>query len=139
MTGLDASAYREMLVGGGLFFLFVCLGFGVLMISRRIAGVLQRVDIMIGDVDKQIGTLSEPIVDTLSHVGGIADTADIAVAKLGKIVGTLESVAGSVGKTANLAQNAVAPSLVNFGATLTGITAGVRRIIHGPHTDKGGA
>jgi hypothetical protein len=71
------------------------------------------------------------VVETLGHVGGIADSADTTVARLGAVVNTLESVAGSVGGTAKLASDAVAPALVNVGATLTGITAGVRRLVTG--------
>ena len=60
---------------------------------------------------------SSPRSDTSN---GIADTADATVARLGAVVGTLESVAGGVGNTAKLATDAVTPALVNLGATLSG-------------------
>ena len=47
------------------------------------------------------------------------------------VVGTLESVAGGVGNTAKLATDSVTPALVNVGATLSGITAGLRRLVGG--------
>jgi hypothetical protein len=50
-------------------------------------------------------------------------------------VGSLESVAGGVAKTSDLASRAVAPAIVNVGATLTGVTAAVRRLVNG--RDKG--
>jgi hypothetical protein len=46
-------------------------------------------------------------------------------------VGTIEGVAENVGSTAKLASDAVAPGLINFGATLAGITAGLRRLVSG--------
>jgi hypothetical protein len=81
------------------------------------------------EVDRQIGALSAPVVETLGHVGGIADSADAAVAKLGTVVGALEVVAGGVESTAKLATDALAPAVVNLGAILAGLTAGLRRLV----------
>ena len=53
------------------------------------------------------------------------------IARLGGIVGNLETVADGVTKTTSLATNAVSPALVNLGAVLTGITAGLRRLVAG--------
>jgi hypothetical protein len=75
------------------------------------------------------------VVETLGHVGGIADTADATVARLGAVVGTLEGVAGGVGSTAKLASEAIGPALVNIGATLSGVTAGLRRLVSGKKRD----
>jgi len=74
---------------------------------------------------------SAPVAETLSHVGGIADTADATVARLGGVVGSLETVAAQVVKTSDLANRAVAPAIVNVGATVTGVTAGIRRLVTG--------
>jgi hypothetical protein len=63
------------------------------------------------EVDRQIDNLSTPIATTLTHVGGIADTADATIARLGHVVGQLENVASGATKTANL-----------IGATLGGVT-----------------
>jgi hypothetical protein len=71
------------------------------------------------------------VVETLAHVGGIADTADTTVARLGVVVGTLETVAEKVGGTAKLTSDAIAPAIVNFGAAITGVTAGLRRLVSG--------
>jgi uncharacterized protein YoxC len=126
-----------MYVGVGVGVLLI--GIGVLLVCVRLAAVLTRVQGTLDDVNRQLNALSPPVVQTLSHVSGIADTADTTVAKLGNIAGALESVAGSVAKTANLAQRAVAPALVNFGATLAGITAGLRRLVRGRDSDSSGA
>jgi uncharacterized protein YoxC len=107
------------------------IGIGVFIVCSALARLLTRVNRTLDEVDRQIAALSEPVVTTLGHVGGIADTADTTVGRLAAVVGTLEGVAGAVGRTARLASDAVSPALVNVGATLTGVTAGLRRLVTG--------
>lgn len=116
-------------VGAGLGVLLI--GIGVLVFCSGIANFLRRLNGTLDEVDRQIAALSAPVAETLAHVGGIADTADATVARLGGVVGSLESVAGNVVKTSDLANRAVAPAIVNVGAILTGITAGIRRLVTG--------
>ncbi len=116
-------------VGAGLGVLLI--GIGVLVFCSGVANLLRRLNGTLDEVDKQIAALSAPVAETLAHVGGIADTADATVARLGVVVGSLETVAAHVVKTSDLANRAVAPVIVNVGATVTGITAGVRRLITG--------
>jgi hypothetical protein len=116
-------------VGAGLGVLFI--GIGILVVCSAIANVLRRLNGTLDEVDKQIGALGSPVAETLSHVGGIADTADSTVARLGELVGSLEIVAAQVVKTSDLAGRAVAPAIVNVGSTLTGISAGIRRLVTG--------
>jgi hypothetical protein len=52
------------------------------------------------------------------------------------VVGSLESVAANVVKTSDLANRAVAPAIVNVGATLAGITAGIRKLVAGKRADS---
>ena len=117
------------------------IGVGFFIMCSAIAKTFARLNNTLDEVDRQIAALSGPVVETLAHVGGIADTADATVARLGAVVGTLEGVAGGVGNTAKLASDAVAPALVNVGATLTGLTAGLRRFVAGRRSaspDPGG-
>jgi len=116
-------------VGAGLGVLFI--GIGILVVCSAVANVLRRLNGTLDEVDKQIGALGAPVAETLSHVGGIADTADSTVARLGELVGSLEVVAAQVVKTSGLAGRAVAPAIVNVGSTLTGISAGLRRLVNG--------
>jgi hypothetical protein len=116
-------------VGVGLGVLLI--GVGVFRACSALATTFARLNGTLDEVDRQISALSAPVVETLAHVGGIADSADAAVARLGAVVGTLETVAGSVGNTAKLASDAVAPALVNVGSALTGITAGLKRLVGG--------
>ncbi len=113
-------------VGAGLGVLFI--GIGILVLCSGIANLLKRLNGTLDEVDKQIGALSAPVAETLAHVGGIADTADATVARLSGVVGALETVAAGVVKTSDLANRAVAPAIVNVGATLTGVTAGFRSL-----------
>jgi uncharacterized protein YoxC len=122
-------------VGAGLGVLLI--GIGVLVVCSAIGNVLRRLNGTLDEIDKQIGALGAPVAETLSHVGGIADTADSTVARLGEVVGALEVVATQVVKTSNLAGRAVTPAIVNVGATLTGISAGVRRLLTGRRSNDG--
>ena len=116
-------------VGVGLGVLL--MGISAFVACSALAKTFNRLNGTLDEVDRQISALSAPVVETLAHVGGIADSADAAVARLGAVVGTLETVAGSVGNTAKLASDAVAPALVNVGSALTGITAGLKRLVAG--------
>jgi len=126
-SGIDGALVRDVLVGLGV----LLVGVGILVLCMALARVFNRLNRTLDEVDRQLATLSVPVVETLGHVGGIADTADATVARLGAVVGTLETVAGGVGNTAKLASDAVAPALVNLGAVLTGLTAGLRRLVIG--------
>jgi len=122
-------------VGAGVGVLLI--GIGILVVCSAIAGVLRRLNGTMDEIDKQIGALGAPVAETLSHVGGIADTADSTVARLGELVGSLEVVAAQVVKTSDLAGRAVSPAIINVGATLTGISAGVRRLLTGRRSNEG--
>ncbi len=113
------------------------IGIGVFVVCSAIAGTLKRVNTTLDEVDRQVAALSAPVAETLGHVGGIADTADSTIARLGAVVGTLEVVAAGVAKTSVLANDAVSPAIINVGATLTGLTAGLRSFVNGngKHTD----
>jgi ABC-type transporter Mla subunit MlaD len=124
---IDGAAIRDVLIGFGV----LLAGIGVVVASVALARLFGRLNRTLDEVDKQVAALSGPVVETLAHVEGIADSADTAVARLGATVGTLESVAESVSSTAKLASDAVAPGLVNLGVALAGITAGLRRLVSG--------
>jgi hypothetical protein len=118
-------------VGAGVGVLLI--GIGILIVCRAVAASLRRLDRTLDEVDRQLVALSAPVAETLSHVGGIADTADATVARLSAVVGTLETLASSAVKASTFANAAIAPAIVNVGATLTGFTAGVRRFLDGKH------
>ena len=129
MTAPTDSFHAFFSVAAGVGVLLI--GIGILVVCSAIAGTLKRVNTTLDEVDRQVAALSAPVVETLGHVGGIADTADVTIARLGAVVGTLETVAGGVVKTSGLASDAVNPALINIGATLTGLTAGIRHFVYG--------
>lgn len=124
-TGFDWAIVLDVGVGLGA----LLAGLGTFLAMRALASTLGHVNTTLDEVDRQIGNLGTPVTQMLSHVGGIADTADSTVARLSGVVKSLEDVAGSVASTAKLTQNAVSPALVNVGATLSGVTAGLRRLV----------
>jgi len=126
-SGIDGALIRDVLVGVGV----LIASIGIFVFCTAMAKTFGRLNRTLDEVDIQIAALSAPVTETLKHVGGIADTADTTVARLGTVVGSLEGVAEGVGNTAKLASEAVAPALVNVGATLTGVTAGLRRLVTG--------
>jgi hypothetical protein len=126
-SGSNWAIILDIGVGVGV----LLIGIGVFVVCSSLSKVFVRLNGTLDEVDRQIGALSVPVVATLEHVGGIADTADATVARLGAVVGTLESVAGTVGNTAKLATDAITPGLVNLGSTVSGVTAGLRRLVTG--------
>lgn len=127
-TGFDWSIVLDVGVGLGI---FLGIGIGGLWIASSLARTLRRLDRTFDVVDEQVAALGVPVRETLTHVGGIVGTADETVARLSGVVSSLEDVAGSVAHTAKLAQSAVSPALVNVGAAIGGVTAGLRRLVRG--------
>ncbi|MBV9271577.1 MAG: hypothetical protein JO165_10800 [Candidatus Eremiobacteraeota bacterium] len=133
-SGFDWAIVLDVGVGLGI---FLGIGIGGLWIASSLAQTLRRLDRTLDVVDEQVASLGVPVRDTLTHVGGIAGTADETVARLTGVVSSLEDVAGSVAHTAKLAQNAVSPALVNVGAAIGGVTAGLRRLVRGDGSVNG--
>lgn len=123
----DWSIVLDVGVGLGV----LLIGAGVLFACIRLASLLHRLLATLDEVDRQLGSLGPPLAHTLAHVGEIADTADVTLGRLGGIAGNLESITGQLVKTSSIAQEALAPSLINIGATLSGVTAAVRRLTQG--------
>jgi len=120
-------------IGAGIGVLLI--GIAIFVLCQALAGTLRRLDKTLDEVDRQIAALSAPVAETLGHVGGIADSADAVVARLAGVVALLETIAGAAGKTTSLAGEALRPVIVNVGATLTGVTAGLRRLVNGKRGD----
>jgi uncharacterized protein YoxC len=137
---MDWSMVSDIGIGVGVFL----IGIAALIAGIALRQTLGRVNVTLDEVDRQLAALGKPVGETLEHVGGIANTADATLERLGGVVGSLEEVAGSVSKTAVLAKEAISPAIVNVGATLTGVSAGLRRLVrgrnsmNGPSTSKAG-
>lgn len=100
---------------GGIAALLV--GIGVLIAALAAAKTMGRLRLTLDEVDRQLENLGTPVTETLTHVN--------------EVTRSLEQTAGSLSRTADLTRSAVSPALVNFGATLSGVTAGLRRLVTG--------
>lgn len=123
----DWSAFFDVTVGLGVFLVGLAFFIGMSALARTLGRVNKTLD----GVDEQISALGKPVSETLAHVGGIADTADQTIARLSGVVGALEQVAATLSKTAKLTNDALSPAIVNVGATIGGISAGLRRLVRG--------
>jgi hypothetical protein len=122
-----AVVFREVCVGLGV----LLIGVGFLYAAIQLGGVLTRVGATLDEVDKQIAALGAPIAETLDRVSGIATTAERTLDRAGSAVGQLERVAALFAKGTSLVGSALEPAVVNVGSTLTGIAAGLRRLVRG--------
>lgn len=126
-TAMDWSIIRDVGVGLGVFL----MGVGIFVAMLALAKTLGRVNVTLDEVDRQLDGLGRPVGEALQHVEGIAGTADQTLARLSGVVTSLEGVAGSVSQTADLTKDALSPAIVNVGATITGVSAGLRRLVTG--------
>jgi uncharacterized protein YoxC len=124
---VSTADWMNIGIGAGV----LLVGIGVLIAGIALARTLGRVNVTLDVVDGQMQSLGKPIGETLDHVGGIADTADQTLARLRGVVESIEGVADSVSDTAELAKGALGPAIENVGATIAGISAGLRRIVTG--------
>ncbi|MBV8434517.1 MAG: hypothetical protein JO029_09595 [Candidatus Eremiobacteraeota bacterium] len=128
MTGTDwAVVFREVGVGLGV----LLIGVGFLVASIQLGRVLNRLGNTLDEVDRQIATMGVPIARTLDRVSGIASTAEQTLDRAGNAVGQLERIAAVLAKGTNLVGSALEPAVVNLSSTITGITAGLRRLVRG--------
>lgn len=111
-SAIDSSIYWSSGVG----IMAVLFGLGFFIVCVRIGGLLGRIGKTLDEIDRQIPLLSSPIATTLTHVGGIADTADATIARLGVAVGQLENVAAGATRTAN-----------TIGVVVSNVAAGMRK------------
>lgn len=126
-TGFDWSAFLDVTVGIGA----LLVGLGIFIAMQALARTLRRLDKTLDGVDEQVAALGKPVTETLIHVGGIADTADQTIARLSGVVAALEQISASVSNTVKLTHDALSPAIVNAGATIIGISAGLRRLVRG--------
>ncbi len=96
----------------GVFVMALLVGVGVFVVCLTLSRLLTRVGKTLDEVDRQIPALATPVATTLTHVGGIADTADSTIARLAGVMTQLEIVAAQATKSAA----AIGESVSNFTA-----------------------
>ena len=126
-SGFEWAIVLDIGVGVGV----LLVGIAMMIAMSALAKTLARVNVTLDEVDRQIETVGKPIGEALASVGGIADSADRTIARLTGVVKSLEDVAGHVSSTAQLTKDAVSPAIVNIGATISGVSAGLRRLVNG--------
>jgi hypothetical protein len=107
------SLILDVLVGVGV----LLIGIGVLVGMLALAKTLRRVQVTLDGVDRQVENIGPPVAMAISHVDGVTKS--------------LEATAGSLSSTADLTKSALAPAIINVGATLGGVSAGLRRLVTG--------
>lgn len=113
----------DVLAGAGA----LCIGIGALVAGLALAKTLGRVNVTLEGVDRQLDEVGPSVASMLTHVNGITSSLEETTTRLG-------DAAKSVEQTAALAKNAASPAIVNAGAALTGITAGLRRLVTGKNS-----
>jgi uncharacterized protein YoxC len=107
------SLILDVLVGVGA----LLIGIGVMVGMVALAKTLARLRVTLDEVDRQLASIGPPVRNTLTHVD--------------EVTKSLEDTAGTLSRTADLTKSAVVPAIVNIGATIGGITAGLRRLVTG--------
>ncbi len=98
----------------GIGIMALLFGIAVLVLCLAAARLLARIGQTLDEVDRQIPKLSQPIATTLTHVGGIADTADTTIARFGLAIGQLEYVARAATRTADTIGTTLSNLAANF-------------------------
>ena len=93
------------------------VGIGVLVGMLALAKTLARLRMTLDGVDRQLENIGTPVTSTLTHVD--------------EVTKSLGDAADALSRTADLTRSAVVPAIVNVGATLGGVTAGLRRLVTG--------
>ena len=93
------------------------VGIGVLTGMLALAKTLARLRVTLDGVDQQLENIGPPMTNTLTHVD--------------EVTRSLEETTSAVSRIADLTKSAIEPAIVNTGATLSGVTAGLRRLVTG--------
>jgi uncharacterized protein YoxC len=107
------SLTLDVLAGVGALLAGVGIFVGMLALAKTLARVRTTLD----GVDEQLNNIGTPVTSTLAHVD--------------QVTKSLEDTAGTLSRTADLSRSAIAPAIVNVGATLSGVTTGLRRLVTG--------
>ena len=103
----------------------VLIGLAILIVCISLSGVFARVGKTLDVVDRQIEALAPPVTTTLTHVGGIAGTADSTIARLGVVVAQLEVVAANATRTVGQVATSVNKAVTNLrGPKADDVTTG---------------
>ena len=98
----------------GVGIMALLFGIAILVLCLSAAGLLARIERRSMRSIGRFRHCPTPIAATLTHVGGIADTADSTIARLGTAIGQLEYVAAAATRTTNSIGTTLANLAANF-------------------------
>jgi hypothetical protein len=107
------SLILDVLVGVGA----LLVGIGVFVGMLAFTKALKRLSATLDAIDRQVQHIGTPVSSTFAHV-------DDAAKSLG-------NSAATVSQTVELTRSALVPTIVNLGAAMSGVTAGLRRLVTG--------
>jgi hypothetical protein len=107
------SLILDVLVGVGV----LLIGVGIFIAGLALARALARLAVTLDALDHQLENVGAPATSTLGHVNDVAKS--------------LGDTAASVSQTVDLTKSALLPAIVNFGAAVGGLSAGLRRFVTG--------
>jgi uncharacterized protein YoxC len=110
-----AIGLASLIVAGGLAYVCVRLGF-----------LLTRTEAVLDKAAAKLDQLDEPVLRTMNHVGGIADSVDSLVARVNRVSEVAERAVGVVDKAADAAQASITPAVVRIAGLAAAVTAGAR-------------
>ncbi len=122
-----AVVFREVGIGLGV----LLAGIGFLYASIQLGAMLRRLGTTLDVLDRQVNQLGVPVAKTLDRLSGIAATADDTLARATRAVAGLERVSAALASGVELLGSALRRPVVNVAATLSGVTAGLRRLVRG--------
>jgi uncharacterized protein YoxC len=99
---------------------------GVVFLCVKLGRTLERVDVTLTKVDRQLDGAELPLLKTLDHIGGVADSLDELAAKINRVGAAAERAAEAVADTAGAAQAAVTPTVANLAGIVAGVAQGAK-------------
>jgi uncharacterized protein YoxC len=99
---------------------------GIVIACARLAALLGHANETLRKLDRQLDEADPPLVKTLTHVSGVAESIDAVAARANRIAEGVEKAASAVAKTADAAQAAVTPTVANIVGIAVGVSQGAK-------------
>jgi hypothetical protein len=113
--------------------MWLAVGLASLIVALAVAFACARagraMDGLCTALDKlgtQLDLAQGPLTETLARVGSVASHVDAMVGRANRVTEVAEKTAGAVAKTADAAQAAVTPAVVNLAGIMAGVSQGAR-------------
>jgi len=98
----------------------------VAFVCARLGKVLDRSVATLDKIEQQLDLAQAPVTDMLTHLGGVSGNVDSMVGRVNRVTEVAETAARAVGKTAEAAQHALTPTVVNVAGIVAGVAQGAK-------------